>query len=243
MGVLFTLFGVLCLIGNLYFIPIMLLGLYKNAFFRNLSRDIVFYSWRFFVYCTRILGYLQCEYRGFENLGKSGQIIIANHPSLLDVVLILSRIRRINCIIKADLCKNIFLFAAIKASGYIPNTANESLLENSISTLKNGESLLIFPEGTRTKKSIIFHKAASYIAINGAKSLVVIFIKMHPRSLKKGAKWYETPKNRINFCLSVGEILDLSQFECGLSPPLRVRKLHKKLGEIYDKEFENERFD
>lgn len=243
-AVLFGIFGLLCLFGNIVFILIIILQLHKILFFQNISRDIVRYSWRFFLWCARIVGVLKYEYIDFERLdsrndsSKDSRIFIANHPSLLDVVLIIAKIRRINCVVKADLCKNPFLFAAIKASGYIPNAANEILLQNSLSALNRGESLLIFPEGTRTKDSIIFHKAASYIAINAAQSLAMIFIKMRPRSLKKGEKWYHTQKMRYSLILH--DIWDLQSFAPSKLNPLRVRELHKNLSEIYKEEFKDE---
>lgn len=260
-GLCFVLFGSICLIGNIFFIPLILLGLHRFRRVQNLSRDIVRYSWRFFLWCAKILGVIKYEYSGFEKLDSrvdssdsrdsskdssldshknpnDSRIFIANHPSLLDVVLIIAKIRRINCVVKADLCKNPFLFAAIKASGYIPNSANEILLQNSLSALNRGESLLIFPEGTRTKDSIIFHKAGSYIAINAAQSLAMIFIKMRPRSLKKGEKWYHTQKMRYSVILR--DIWDLQSFAPSKLNPLRVRELHKKLSEIYKEEFKDE---
>lgn len=164
---------------------------------------------------------------------KPSQIIIANHPSLLDVVLLLANIARINCVVKASLSKNIFLFGAIKASGYILNTANEELLQKSIDTLKSGESLLIFPEGTRTKDKISFHKAASYIAIHGAKSLSAIFIKMHPKSLQKDSKWYNTPAQTLHYEISLENQIILDDFAKDKSDSLRVRALHEYLGNLY----------
>lgn len=164
---------------------------------------------------------------------KPSQIIIANHPSLLDVVLLLANIARINCVVKASLSKNIFLFGAIKASGYILNTANEELLQKSIDALKSGESLLIFPEGTRTKDKISFHKAASYIAIHGAKSLSAIFIKMHPKSLQKDSKWYNTPAQTLHYEISLENQIILDDFAKDKSDSLRVRALHEYLGNLY----------
>ena len=164
---------------------------------------------------------------------KPSQIIISNHPSLLDVVLLLANIARINCVVKASLSKNIFLFGAIKASGYILNTANEELLQKSIDAIKSGESLLIFPEGTRTKDKISFHKAASYIAIHGAKSLSAVFIKMHPKSLQKDSKWYNTPAQTLRYEILLENQIILDDFAKDKSDSLRVRALHEYLGNLY----------
>lgn len=240
MAILFIFFGILCLFGNIYFIPIIILRLYKLPFFRNLSRDIVRLSWQFFLFVCKICGYLRYEYSGINALqNEKSCIIIANHPSLLDVMLIVSKIRHINCIVKASLKRNIFLYPAIKASDYILNTENEILLKCATNALKSGESLLIFPEGTRTKESIVFHKASSYIAINAATKLAMIFITMQPRSLQKGRSWYDTPKTRINYNVRLGEILDLNNYNSIDTNAIRVRKLHKQLSEIYKKEFDN----
>ena len=235
-GFLFFWFGLLCLIGNILFLPIYALRLNKFKFFENLSRDIVYLAWNFFIFSTKILGYLDYEFEDSNKLGKSHQIVIANHPSLLDVVFILSKVRRINCIVKNDLAKNIFLSPAIKASNYIINTEDEALLNRSLEVLRNGESLLVFPEGTRTKEAIKFHKAPFYIAINSAKIVTPIFIYMNPRSLQKGVKWYKTPKNKIKYKIKIDKDLEVSEFLRDKPNSIRVKELHKNMNEIYNKE-------
>ncbi len=235
-GFLFSLFGAICLVGNLIFVPMITLRLHKISYFKNLSRDLVFCAWRFFIFCTETLGYLRYEFKDCRELGKSGQIIIANHPSLLDVIFVLSHIRHINCIVKQELSKNIFLYPAIKASGYICNTENEELLQKGLEVLRNGESLLVFPEGTRTKDSIKFHKAPFYLAIHGAKSLKPLFIAMAPKSLQKGVKWYKTPKIKIHYQLTTKEEIPMDSYQKELPNSLRVRNLHKEINTLYHKE-------
>lgn len=235
-GFLFSWFGLICLVGNIIFLPLIALRLNKIKFFENIARDLVYLAWKFFIFCTKILGYLDYEFKDFDKLGKPGQILIANHPSLLDVVFILSKVRRINCVVKSDLAKNIFLSPAIKASNYIVNDQDEELLNKSIDKLRSGDSLLIFPEGTRTKEKISFHKAPFYIAIHGAKTLTPIFIYMHPRSLQKGVKWYKTPKIKIKYKIKIGSDLELSSFLTDKPNTIRVKSIHKQMNEIYTKE-------
>ncbi|QKF71808.1 lysophospholipid acyltransferase [Campylobacter geochelonis] len=233
---MFALFGLICLVGNLVFIPIVLLNLQRFKIVENLARDMIFISWRSFILATKFFKYLKFEFDGYENLGKNSQIIIANHPSLLDVVFLISHIRRANCVVKSSLGQNLFLSLAIKAANYIPNTQNELLLEKAIKVLKNGECLVIFPEGTRTKDEIKFHKAAFYIAINSAKILTPIAINMQPKSLKKGESWHNTPKNLISYKLSVLKSIDITAFASNRANPVRVRELYKMLENLYKKE-------
>lgn len=257
----FVVFGIICASGNLIFIPIIVLRLHRYKKVQYFSRDLVRYAWALFLWIMRLAKRVSYSFKANESVvesvekstkesmikstnkanttidkissAKPSQIIIANHPSLLDVVLLLANIARINCVVKASLSKNIFLFGAIKASGYILNTANEELLQKSIDALKSGESLLIFPEGTRTKDKISFHKATSYIAIHGAKSLSAIFIKMHPKSLQKDLKWYNTPAQTLHYEISLENQIILDDFAKDKSDSLRVRALHEYLGNLY----------
>lgn len=231
----FGIFGIICSLGNLIFIPLILCRLHRFQKVRFFARDLVRFAWGLFLWILRILKRVQCDIKIQSTLNGSSCVIIANHPSLLDVVLLIATIPRINCVVKHSLSKNFFLFGAIKASGYILNTANEELLQNSIDALKRGELLLIFPEGTRTKDKIVFHKAASYIALHGAKLLSAIFIKMSPQSLKKDSKWYNVPVQTLCYEISLQEQIKLDEFEATKIDSLRVRALHEYLGNIYTK--------
>ena len=47
--------------------------------------------WYYFIRYLSFGGVLEVSYKGFEKLGRPGQLILPNHPSLLDVVLILGQ--------------------------------------------------------------------------------------------------------------------------------------------------------
>lgn len=237
-AMLFAIFGLICMVGNLIFLPIVILGLHRFKLVQNFSRDGVWLSWKFFIGVSKFFGYLDYKFDIKTTLDKSSQMIVANHPSLIDVVFLISKIRRANCIVKGSLNKNLFLSAAIKACGYIPNTQNEELLEKSVQALKRGESLIVFPEGTRTKDEINFHKAASHIATKAASEVVGIAIKMNPRSLRKGEPWYSTPDVMIKYDFDELFCLDMNGFFIHKPNPIRAKELHRYMNEIYRKEFE-----
>nr|MBP3724236.1 1-acyl-sn-glycerol-3-phosphate acyltransferase [Campylobacter sp.] len=231
----FISFGVFCMIGNLFFVPIAVLKLNKFKPIENLCRDLIFIAWRIFLYLIVIYGYAKIDFRA-KLTSKNSSVIIANHPSLLDVVILLSHIRRANCVVKASLGRNIFLFGAIRAANYILNTQNEKMLNLASTALNNGENLIIFPEATRTKDRISMQKGAFYIAINSASNLIALSIKMSPKSLKKGQSWYDTPKDKIKYEVDILERLDLSEFEKSHPNPIRVRLLFEKMQNLYEKE-------
>lgn len=234
-GALYLLFGFICTIGNIFFLPIIALNLQRFRAIQNLSRFLVRISWNFFLKSTEFLGYQHSNYQILKELSSPNTLIICNHPSLLDVVFFISQIKNVNCVVKKELKKNIFLYPAIKSSGYILN--DDFILDKSIDVLKNGETLIIFPEGSRTKDEILMHKAAFFIAIKGAKKLIVTTLRMNPRSLKKGQKWYKTPKTKIGYNFKIEKEIELNEYERQKPDTLRVRSLFNEINEFYKKEF------
>lgn len=77
-------------------------------------------------------------------------VLVANHPSLLDAVMIISRFPDMVCVMKAALMNNILLGSAARLARYIPNDAPLDVVLRARKALRDGAHLLIFPEGTRT---------------------------------------------------------------------------------------------
>lgn len=86
-----------------------------------------------------------------DQLRDQGPLILAaNHPSLLDAVLILSRVPNTVCIMKAAVLDNLFFGAAARLARFIPNDAPLAMIVGAREELLRGAQLLFFPEGTRT---------------------------------------------------------------------------------------------
>ena len=94
---------------------------------------------------------VQLDLSALDVLQNENHLIIApNHPSMLDVLLIVSRINNISCIMKAQLLDNIFLGAGARMARYVRNDSINGMIRQATHHLKQGGKLLIFPEGTRT---------------------------------------------------------------------------------------------
>ena len=193
--------------------------------------------WLFIRFMTRT-GVLSYEVHGAERLGRPGQMIIANHPSLIDVVFLIGLMRDTNCVVKQSLWQNPFTRSPVRATQYISNDGSVDMLDNAAGALKEGQTLIIFPEGTRTRPGHppAFHRGAAAIALRGAKILTPVVITVNPTSLTKAEPWYRIPKRRMHFSFRVGADIDPQTFAVLGPPPKASRLLNDFVHDYFIKE-------
>ena len=74
------------------------------------TRRLISASFRLFFRLTHLLGVMEADTAGIQCLkDKKGVILVANHPTLIDYVLIASVIPETDCIVKSALTGNFFL--------------------------------------------------------------------------------------------------------------------------------------
>jgi 1-acyl-sn-glycerol-3-phosphate acyltransferase len=117
--------------------------------------SILFYIGRFLFYLFFCFLH-RCKAEGGENIPKEGGIIIApNHISVWDPPLAGSMMKRpLNFMAKQELFDIAVLGFLIKRTNAFPvkrGVQDMSAMRNAFSLLENGNALLMFPEGTRSK--------------------------------------------------------------------------------------------
>jgi len=105
------------------------------------------------------------------------------------------------------------------------------MLEKAAAVLREGQTLVVFPEGTRTPPNAMpcFHRGACAIALRGAKEITPVLIQMQPRSLAKGEPWYSVPHRRIHYTVTSGQTIALDTWREQYSLPIAGRKLNAHL--------------
>ena len=84
---------------------------------------------RLFLWFVEALNVMEFRVEGADLLSRHGPgVVIANHPTLLDVVVLISRMPQADCIVKKGLWENVFLRGVVAAAGYIPNDDGPSLV-------------------------------------------------------------------------------------------------------------------
>ena len=112
---------------------------------RRAALATVRFTWRLFAGYMRLTGLIRVHADALPK--PSGAIIVANHPSLIDVVLLIALLPRTTCLVKDALRHNPFVGIIVRR---VFLSQDASLLDHAPAWLAAGNNLLIFPEGTRT---------------------------------------------------------------------------------------------
>jgi len=227
----FALFGLGGLFLALVVFPLINLLIRDRTKRAAFAQDTVHAVWRFYVRIMATLGGISYEAHGAELLrADRGTLVIANHPSLLDIVLIMSLMERTQCVVKAGVWNNPFMRGVVTAANYIANTGDpEKLLDDCVDALKAGNNLVIFPEGSRTpahgKRK--YQRGFAYIALRSQAPLRLVTVTCNPPTLLKGEPWWKIPPKRPHWVIRVHELIDIED-DPG-EPALAVRRLCAKV--------------
>jgi 1-acyl-sn-glycerol-3-phosphate acyltransferase len=189
-GISFTVFG----LGCIMVFPVAFLATFLADSRAVATRRFISFFFRCFARMMRGLGLLTYEFSHLDRI--SGRcVIVANHPSLIDVVFLLGWIKDANCVVKGNLFRNPLTATAVTVAGYANSEAPGFLSECQV-RLSEGCPLLIFPEGTRTKPggSITLLRGAAHIALEAKVPIFPVAIEMEPMTLGKGDHWWTVPK-------------------------------------------------
>ena len=182
-----------------------------------------------------VMGVMEWETHNAEALANDeGVLVVANHRTLLDVVLLMSLMNRSQCIVKASLARNPFMRGAVAATGYILNDEDpEKLVTDCVDALAQGNNLIVFPEGSRTVPGapVKLQRGVANIAIRGKAPIRLVSIKCEPPTLMKGQKWYEIPPRRMHFTIRVQGLVETEPYMSESVPSIAARRLNGDLAE------------
>jgi 1-acyl-sn-glycerol-3-phosphate acyltransferase len=210
-GLSFALFGLGGVAMSLTVFPYYNLAIKDRERRAAFAQAAVHRSWRLFVHTMRTLGVLTYECHGAELLRQErGALVIANHPSLLDIVFIMSFMERTQCVVKAGVWRNPFMRGVVAAADYIPNLGDpEALIEQCVAALKAGANLVIFPQGSRTPagQKRPYQRGFAHIALRAGAPIRVVTLACTPPTLRRGEPWYAIPARRPHWVIRVQEHL------------------------------------
>ena len=205
----FVCFGIGGLLLWLVVFPLQALLLRDTAKRQHAARSVVQAVFRLFVGWMRLLGLIRYEVRGVEKLQRRGLLILANHPTLIDVAFLIGLVPNASCVVKSTLADHPCTRGPVRATGYICNNPGSDLLLACIDTLAAGSNLIIFPEGTRSRpgQALKMQRGAAQIALRGGLDITPVRIHCEPLGLYKGQPWWTVAKRPLRFTIEVGDDL------------------------------------
>ena len=156
----------------------------------------------------KIIGIEIPQREKLENL--SGKIIVANHPTFIDIVILIGLIPKSTCLAKKATLKNPFFRNIVKSIYIINDIDLEKLKEDSAKYLSEGFNIVIFPSGTRTKPDEDFkiHKGPAAIALNSGVEIIPVKITTNFPFLQKGQLFCDMGEKTAEFNFEVKEAIN-----------------------------------
>jgi len=212
-GFSFTVFGIggLLLWGIAF--PLLSLAVPKQDRRTLMAKALIRRLFKTFVGLMRGLGIYTYELRGLEKLNRNGLLILSNHPTLIDVVFLISLTDRADCVVKAQLLRNPSTRGAVQTAGYICNDAGPVMIDRCFASLQSGNNMVIFPEGTRTPKAGFpshMERGAANLAVRCKLDITPVLIHCDQSFLAKGVPWWAIPPQRPHLAIEVHDDLNVA---------------------------------
>jgi 1-acyl-sn-glycerol-3-phosphate acyltransferase len=180
---------------------------------RRLGRGVIAWGYRGFWLLAGASGLLRLDARALAGLrDEPGLIIAANHPSLLDALVLVSRLPRSACIMKASLKRNPLLGPGARLARYVCNDTAIGMVQRAVADLREGGQLVMFPEGTRTTADPVgpFHPSFTLISRRAQAPIQTVFIDTDSPYLAKGWPLWRLPPLPVQFRVRLGRRFDAS---------------------------------
>lgn len=221
-------FALMCLGWSIASIPLVLLLPRRQG--TRFGRWVIMFGFRTYLNLIELSGIVKCDLAALDRLNGEQPLIIApNHPSLIDVVLVVSRLPNVVCIIKANLWDQIIFGGSARLAGYIRNDSHAKLVRDATHEIESGSHLLVFPEGTRTIDNVVrpFKGGFALISKKSGAPVQSVMIEITHPFLSKGRPLLEKPEFPLVFRATLGE---------RFMPPDKIRPYISEMERYYSAE-------
>lgn len=205
-GLCFAVFGIGGLIlGGVAYLGMRLVIRDRDTYAQTI-RQLISRSFRLFLGFMWVVGVLRWRVSGHEHWHRERPyLVVANHPSLIDIVFLIGYFQGADCVIKGGATRNPAWGLLVRAADYVSNESPELLLDECLRRLRAGRTVVLFPEGTRTVpgRPLQFGTGAGAIAVRSGCECLPVVISCNPPTLYKGLPWYRVPHTRPEFVLRV----------------------------------------
>ena len=220
-GLLVLLEMILFALGALYIgcvlFPLLSLK-YNGKERRKKFARIIKISWKFFISVMENSKEIKVHIDGKLSDIK-GKVVVASHPSFIDIILLIGNMPASLCLAKKDLLKNPVMRNIVKSLYIINDVEPEEFKKSAVEALNDGYNIIIFPTGTRTLpgEDVKIHKGAAQIAIAAGVDIIPVRIETDFPFLIKNHFPLDAGDKTVNYKLTVQPEIKLSDFDPSLT--------------------------
>jgi len=211
----FAMFGVCGILFSVLIFPFAWLWPHRASSQRMVA-GVIHWFFRGLLALLEALGVMKLDVSGAEALKRGGPaIVVANHPTYLDVVALLALTPRACCVVKNAHWGNPCLGGIVRAARYVSNADPVALVEAGTRQIAAGYTMIVFPEGTRSPEGSRLHpfsRGFAHMALRTGIPVRPVLIDCDPPVLTKNMRWYEMPSRPFRMRIAVLEPLRLDRF-------------------------------
>lgn len=233
-------FGIGTTILTLICFPVMKLLFRKKQSFRYHTRGLVYILFNVFIKFMWLLGIVSVKTNkpGYLKSLKSA-IVVANHPAYLDSPVMIAQLRHTSIIAKAALSKRGVMTAVINELYMNNSLPYEELLARAKEDLESGNTVMMFPEGTRSTKygQNKYKKGCARISLATGVPVIPVYIGGTDKlGMGKGDKILEfNHRSRYIFDLQIKEPVYPDEFK-DLPEAIAAKRMIQKVREALSDE-------
>ena len=239
-GVSFSIFGIIGVLVSLVLFPALYLLPIGKVRRQKVARALIAKCFWIFTCLLHGLWLIRPHTEGIPEFhAGAAYVIVANHPTLVDVVYLLACLPDCICIVNLAVWNNPCMRVPVRTAGFIPNRDAEQLVEDCVTRLTAGQSVLLFPEGTRSHPNRLraFQRGFAAIAIRSGAPVLPVVVTSIPPTLSKGQPWYKTANRCCELVLQVRDPIDISPFaSSSRNVSLAARALTQHMEGLYQEE-------
>ncbi len=207
----FAIMGVGGILYALAVFPLLRIGAGSRANHARRVRALIRHSFAGLLGVLRVGGVMHLERRNIEQLraNRGPVLVLANHPCYLDIVVLIAHIPDALCVVKRALYSNPFFGGVVRAAGYVRNDEPENLVEQCGAALREGQPLIIFPEGTRSVpgEPLHFVRGAAHVALASGVPIQPVLLRCEPPAFTRTGHWYDQPSYGFRFEIEAKPLL------------------------------------
>lgn len=238
----FVFFGLGSIVLAVVVFPIIRIFVHPHERFKKAARAVVSATFKFFLGMLHFMGIIKLSVNDRNAFKKlKSKIIVANHPSILDVVFIISLVPNADCIVRGGLTRTV-LAGVIKQLYIVNSLGYDEMIELSKKSLSTGTNLIVFPEGTRTPRhgTNAYKKGAARIAYEAGCDVQPVYIGGNDKyGLGKHDKFFSYNHTEIYhydiYLLEEIKVSEYNNLESQVAAKRLTKEMHERIASAAEK--------